>query len=154
MDAIAAAQERLMQERLKHKIDQINSAAQTQLEPVHHHINFTLQKAYFKCAYECFDRRRKQEDIGMCTENCSVPVLTAHHMVEDEMARFQEKLNRSLMVCRDKFETAKLQKTGTDPIVDLESCVDQSVQENINSLPFLVQKMKTSLSINNQSDNQ
>ena len=46
MDAIAAAQERLMQERLKHKIDQINSAAQTQLEPVHHHINFTLQVIY------------------------------------------------------------------------------------------------------------
>ncbi|KAK1379391.1 Calcineurin-like metallo-phosphoesterase superfamily protein [Heracleum sosnowskyi] len=97
MDHIAAAQERLMQERLKHKLDQVNSAVQTQLSQVHDHVNFTLQKAYFRCAYECFDRRRKQENIGMCTENCSVPVLTAHHLVEDEMASFQEKLNRSLM---------------------------------------------------------
>lgn len=153
MDHIAAAQERLMQERLKHKLDQVNSAVQTQLSQVHHHVNFTLQKAYFKCAYECFDRR-KQEDIGMCTENCTVPVLTAHHLVEDEIASFQEKLNRSLMVCRDKFESAKLQKTSTDPTVDLESCVDQSVQESINSLPFLVQKIKTSLSINDQSGSQ
>ncbi|KAL8104460.1 uncharacterized protein LOC141676899 [Apium graveolens] len=154
MDHRAAAQERLMQERLKHKLDQVNSAVQSQLSQVHDHVNFTLQKAYFKCAYECFDRRRTQEDIGMCTENCSVPVLTAHHFVEDEMASFQEKLNRSLMVCRDKFETAKFQKTGTDPTVDLEACVDQSVQESINSLPFLVQKIKTSLSIDDQSGSQ
>lgn len=66
----------------------------------------------------------------------------------------QEKLNRLLMACRDKFESAKLLKTSKDPTVDLESCVDQSVEDSINSLPFLVQKMKTSLSINNQSGNQ
>ncbi|CAN1253482.1 hypothetical protein LINPERPRIM_LOCUS8328 [Linum perenne] len=93
MDHIEAAQQAALQqqisERLKRKLDQVNSAAQSQLAPVQHHINFTLQQAYFKCAYECFDRRRKQEEIASCVENCSVPVLKAQHHFEDEMAKFQ-----------------------------------------------------------------
>jgi len=47
------------------------------------------QRAYFKCAYDCFDRRRTQEGINSCVENCSVPVLTANNVVENEMAKFQ-----------------------------------------------------------------
>ncbi|CAN0923056.1 hypothetical protein LINGRAHAP2_LOCUS33372 [Linum grandiflorum] len=93
MDHIASAQQAAQQqqisERLKRKLEQVSSAAQSQLSPVQHHINFTLQKAYFKCAYECFDRSRKQEEIASCVENCSVPVLNAQHHFEDEMAKFQ-----------------------------------------------------------------
>lgn len=48
-----------------------------------------LQQAYFKCAYECFDRRRSQQEISNCVENCSVPVVTAQQRVEGEMAKFQ-----------------------------------------------------------------
>ena len=47
------------------------------------------QQAYFKCAYECFDRRRKNEEISNCVEHCSVPVLQAQNLVESEMAKFQ-----------------------------------------------------------------
>lgn len=47
------------------------------------------QKAYFKCAYECFDRKRRQEDINNCVEYCSVPVLNANNLVETEMEKFQ-----------------------------------------------------------------
>lgn len=48
-----------------------------------------LQQSYFKCAYECFDRRMKQEEISNCVEHCSVPVLKAQNLVETEMAKFQ-----------------------------------------------------------------
>ncbi|CAN1253480.1 Protein FAM136A [Linum perenne] len=154
MDHIEAAQQAALQqqisERLKRKLDQVNSAAQSQLAPVQHHINFTLQQAYFKCAYECFDRRRKQEEIASCVENCSVPVLKAQHHFEDEMAKFQERMNRSLMVCQDKFEAAKLQQVGSDAMNTLESCVDGAIQENASTLPHLVRKLKTSLSIRDE----
>ncbi|EEF37493.1 conserved hypothetical protein [Ricinus communis] len=59
----------------------------------------------------------------------------------------RERLNRSLMVCQDKFETAKLQQIGSDAVNALESCVDQSIQDIINTLPHLVGRLKTSLSI-------
>lgn len=48
-----------------------------------------LQQAYFKCAYECFDRTRKQEEITNCVEHCSVPVVRAQQHFENEMAKFQ-----------------------------------------------------------------
>ncbi|PSS35741.1 Protein FAM136A like [Actinidia chinensis var. chinensis] len=147
MDHIAAAEEQIATERLRRKLNEVNTAAQTQLSGVQDHINFTLQQAYFKCAYECFDRRMKQDEINNCVEYCSVPVLKAQNLVEGEMAKFQERMNRSLMVCQDKFEAAKLQQLKTDALKDMESCVDQSVQESIQTLPHLVGKLKASLHI-------
>ncbi|RVW99166.1 hypothetical protein CK203_019058 [Vitis vinifera] len=52
------------------------------------------------------------------------------------------------MVCQDKFESAKLQQIRTDAMKDMESCVDQSIQESIKTLPHVVARLKTSLSIN------
>ncbi|KAK4729459.1 hypothetical protein R3W88_022447 [Solanum pinnatisectum] len=147
MDDIAAAEERIVTERIRQKMNEVNTAAQTQLSGVQDHVHFTLQQAYFKCAYECFDRRKKQEEIDNCVEYCSVPVLKAQNFIESEMADFQEKMNRSLMVCQDKFEAAKLQKNKSDAIKDMESCVDQSVQDSIKTLPHLVGKFEVSLGI-------
>ncbi|CAM8943838.1 unnamed protein product [Rhodiola kirilowii] len=79
----------MVSERLRRKLDQVNLAVQAQLSGVQDHVNFTLQQAYFRCAYECFDRRRKQEEISHCVEHCSVPVVSAQHLIENEMARFQ-----------------------------------------------------------------
>lgn len=145
MDAIAAAEERIVTERLRQKLNEVNTAAQAELASVQDHVNFNLQQAYFKCAYECFDRRKKQDEINNCVEHCSVPVLQAQNLVEGEMAKFQERLNRALMVCQDKFESAKLQKNRGDSMKDLESCVDQSVQDSINTLPPLVARLKNAL---------
>ncbi|XP_009622575.1 uncharacterized protein LOC107774636 [Nicotiana tabacum] len=149
MDAIAAAEERIVSERLRQKLNDVNTAAQTQLAGIQDHVNFTLQQAYYKCAYECFDRRKRQEEIGHCVEHCSVHVHNAQNLVQNEMAKFQERMNRSLMVCQDKYETAKLQKNRSDATKDLESCVDQSVHDSINTLPHLVARLKGSLGINN-----
>ncbi|KDP35154.1 hypothetical protein JCGZ_10688 [Jatropha curcas] len=147
MDHIAALEQQMVSERLRKKLSEVNTAAQTHLSPVQDHINFTLQKAYFKCAHECFDRTRRQEEISNCVEHCSVPVLNAQQQFENEMAKFQERLNRSLMVCQDKYEAAKQQEIGSDAVNALESCVDQSIQDNIKALPHLVGRLKASLSI-------
>ncbi|PON77961.1 Protein FAM136A [Parasponia andersonii] len=149
MNHIAAAEEQIVTERIKQKLNEVNFAAQNHLSPIQEHVNFTLQQAYFKCAYECFDRRRKQEEISNCVEYCSVPVVNAQQRVENEMAKFQEKLNRALMVCQDKFEAAKLQQLKTNALNDLESCVEQSTQDSIKALPHLAERLKASFSVNN-----
>ncbi|OVA05152.1 Protein of unknown function DUF842 [Macleaya cordata] len=148
MNHLAAAEERLVSERLKRKLNDVNVAAQTQLSVITDHVNFTMQQAYFKCAYDCFDRRRRQEEINTCVENCSIPVMNANNLVETEMAKFQERMNRSLMVCQDKFESAKLQQIKTGAMNDLESCVDQAIQESIQVLPHIVDRLKSTLSVN------
>ncbi|XP_030458441.1 uncharacterized protein LOC115679044 [Syzygium oleosum] len=147
MDHIAAAEEQVVSDRLRRKLGEVNAAAQAHLSGIQDHVNFTLQQAYFKCAYECFDRRRRQEEISSCVENCSVPVVGAQQRVENEMGKFQERLNRSLMVCQDKFEAAKLQQIRTDAMKDLEACVERSIDDSINTLPHLVTRLKSSLAI-------
>ncbi|OWM67883.1 protein FAM136A-like [Punica granatum] len=147
MDHIAGAEEQIVSDRLRRKLSEVNAAAQVHLSGVQDHVNFTLQQAYFKCAYECFDRRRRQDEISSCVEHCSVPVVSAQQHVENEMAKFQERLNRSLMVCQDKFEAAKLQQIRPNAMKDLESCVEQSIDDTIKTLPHLVNKLKSSLAI-------
>nr|VDD59461.1 unnamed protein product [Brassica oleracea] len=157
MDHIAAAEEQIVTERLRRKLEEVNVSAQSQLSPIQDHINFTLQvyssspslgtNSYFKCAYECFDRSRKQEEIANCVEHCSVPVVKSQQYFEGEMAQFQERMNRSLMVCQDKFEASKLHKNRVDAAKDMEGCVNQSIEESLNTLPHIVQRMKTAFSI-------
>ncbi|KAF3579331.1 hypothetical protein DY000_02029898 [Brassica cretica] len=113
------------------------------------YVHFLVSQAYFKCAYECFDRRRNQEEISNCVEHCSVPVVKSQQHFENEMAQFQERLNRSLVVCQDKFEAAKLQKIRPEAVNEMESCVHKAIEENLNTLPHIVQRMKTAFNIAN-----
>ncbi|CAN6552393.1 unnamed protein product [Malus baccata var. baccata] len=91
--------EQLLSERIRQKLNEVNVAAQTQLSRIQDHVNFTLQQANFKCAHECFDRRRSQQDISNCVENCSVPVVRAQQGVENEMAKFQATMVRDVAIC-------------------------------------------------------
>ncbi|KAE8812144.1 hypothetical protein D1007_10987 [Hordeum vulgare] len=147
MDHVSSMEERIVGERIRKKLEEVNVAAQKHLEGVQDHVNFTLQKAYFKCAHDCFDRRQSQEGITNCVENCGVPALSANNVVETEMAKFQERLNRSLMVCQDKFEAAKLQKMKTDATNELESCVNRSIDDSIRVLPHLVEQIKSAINM-------
>ena len=65
----------------------------------------------------------------------------------------QERLNRSLMVCQDKYEAARLQKKN-DAMNDFVSCADQSIQENIKTLPHLANKLKASFGIRDNGSSQ
>uniref|UniRef100_A0A8R7Q0C1 Protein FAM136A n=1 Tax=Triticum urartu TaxID=4572 RepID=A0A8R7Q0C1_TRIUA len=147
MDHVGSMEERIVADRIRKKLEEVNVAAQKHLEGVQDHVNFTFQKEYFKCAHDCFDRRRTQEGITSCVENCGVPALSANNVVETEMAKFQERLNRSLMVCQDKFEAAKLQKMKTDATNELESCVNRSIDDSIRVLPHLVEQIKSTINM-------
>ncbi|XP_057515724.1 uncharacterized protein LOC130796956 [Amaranthus tricolor] len=151
MNHIGNAEEQIVTERLRRKLNEVNSSAQQQLSGVQDHINFTLQKAYFKCAYSCFDRSRTQDEISNCVEHCSVPVMQSQNLVEGEMAKFQERLQRALMVCQDKYESSKLQPGQSKSMTDLESCVNQSIDDSIKTLPSLVDRLKTSLGMNDST---
>ncbi|KAG2664146.1 hypothetical protein I3760_16G066200 [Carya illinoinensis] len=66
-------------------------------------------------------------------------------IIFEKMPDTMERLNRSLMACQDKFEAAKLQKKLSG-LHELESCVDQSTQDNIKMLPHVAGKLKASFS--------
>jgi hypothetical protein len=52
-------------------------------------------------------------------------------------------------VCQDKFEASKLQKIRPEAVNEMESCVHKSIEENLNTLPHIVQRMKTAFNITN-----
>ncbi|KAI9081586.1 hypothetical protein K1719_036472 [Acacia pycnantha] len=95
-------------------------------------------------------RSRKQEEITRCVENCSIPLSNAQQKFDNEMAQFQERLQRALMVCQDKYEAAKMQKKP-GAMNDMVSCADQSIQDGIKMLPLLADKLKASLSVRDNS---
>ncbi|XP_042490281.1 uncharacterized protein LOC122070220 isoform X2 [Macadamia integrifolia] len=105
-----AAEERIVSERLRRKLNDVNVEAQNQLSGIQDHVNFTLQKAYFRCAHECFDRRRQQEEINNCVENCSVPVVNANNLVQNEMAKFQA--NMITRTVEDIIKVHKMWEAG------------------------------------------
>uniref|UniRef100_A0A804NLA2 Protein FAM136A n=1 Tax=Zea mays TaxID=4577 RepID=A0A804NLA2_MAIZE len=123
--------EQVVTERIQRKLEEANATVQQHLAGIQDHVNFTMQEA-----------------INNCVENCGMPVLAVNNVFESEMAKFQERLNRSLMVCQDKFEAAKLQKMKTDATQELESCVNRSIDDSIRALPYVVQQMKSTLNIN------
>ncbi|RAL48276.1 unnamed protein product [Cuscuta campestris] len=137
-----SAEQRIITERLRPKVDEVNRALQTHFSSVEDHVSFTLQQSYFKCAYECFDRRRKHEEIGTCVERCTGPLVNAQSVFQNEISVFQEKLQRSLLVCHDKYESSKLQANKGNAMMDLESCVDLLVQDSIKTLPHVVERLK------------
>ncbi|CAH9117200.1 unnamed protein product [Cuscuta europaea] len=132
-------------DKIRKTLDDISAATEAQLSGVKDHIHFTLQQAYFKCAYECFDRTKSQEEIDNCVEYCSVPVLKAQYLMEDETANLAEKMRRALMVCQDKFIGAE--EKGDDALRAMESCLEVSVQHFSKTLPHIVRELKTSLGI-------
>ncbi|KHN07987.1 hypothetical protein glysoja_050281 [Glycine soja] len=125
MDHFAAHEEQLASQRMRQKLEEVNVAAQTNFVPVQSHLHYIVQKTYFKCAYECFDRSKRQEEISSCVEKCSVLSNLQHTL---EMAQFQERLNRSLRVCQDKYKAARLQNKN-DAMKDLVSCAERSIQK-------------------------
>ncbi|KAG7653208.1 hypothetical protein ISN44_As01g005020 [Arabidopsis suecica] len=127
MDHKAVAEEQIVLERIRRKIEEVNGSGQSQLSPIQEHISFTLLQAYFKCANECFEKRRKQEVTTNCVELCRVPVVNSQQQFDSDMAKFQDRMNRSLMVCQDKFEAAKLQNMNRiDAAKDMEGCVNDA----------------------------
>ena len=73
-------------------------------------------------------------------------LLHANKDYSNFLSWMQERLSRSLMVCQDKYEAAKVQKKP-GAMNDLESCVEQSTQDGIKMLPHLSDRLKASFSI-------
>ena len=69
-------------------------------------------------------------------------------MSKVEISSLQERLNRSLMVCQDKFEASKLQEMKTDAALELESCVNRSIDDSIRVLPHVVEQIKSTIRMN------
>ncbi|KAH7290527.1 hypothetical protein KP509_30G051900 [Ceratopteris richardii] len=124
---------------------ELQAAADEAFSDVQNYVNFTLQRAYYKCSYECFEKSRKHEDISACVERCGAPMLKANALVQNEISRFQERLTRNLMVCQDRYEAQKMVQAGIGSSKEFEQCMEGVVREQMKMLPHLAAQLKSRL---------
>ncbi|XP_024360441.1 uncharacterized protein [Physcomitrium patens] len=130
-----------MSESLNRLSQEVNHAVTENLAEVQDYVNITLQKEYYKCGYECFSKDKNQ--IQRCVERCSLPVERAGAILQNELNRFQERLQRSMMVCRDRVEiSGGSVEDDASKMREMEVCMKTSVREQMKNLPKLAEHIK------------
>lgn len=64
MEHIAAVEERIVSDRLRRKLEEVNVAAREQLAPLQDHVNFTLQVSFFIVCNGIFPFALRPHDSG------------------------------------------------------------------------------------------
>lgn len=139
-----------MSEAINRLAQEVNNAVNENLSDVQDYVNITLQKDYYKCGYECFSKDKN--DIQRCVKRCGVPVERAGAILQNELNRFQERLQRSMMVCRDRVEISGGSVDEDDSKMrEIESCMETSVKEQMKNLPKLAEHIQKQISNSNTS---
>ncbi|KAH8932462.1 hypothetical protein BDL97_19G073200 [Sphagnum fallax] len=137
-----------MSEMINKLSQEVNNAVTESMSDVQDYVNITLQKEYYRCGYECFNRSKGE--IQRCVERCAAPVQRAGAILDSELNKFQERMSRSLLVCRDRVEAeGGSVEDDEGKLRELETCMEVSVQEQLKTLPRLAEHIKSQ--ITNQS---
>ncbi|CAK9870033.1 unnamed protein product [Sphagnum jensenii] len=137
-----------MSEMINKLSQEVNNAVTESMSDVQDYVNITLQKEYYRCGYECFNRSKGE--IQRCVERCAAPVQRAGAILDSELNKFQERMSRSLLVCRDRVEAGGGSVEDDEgKLRELETCMEFSVREQLKTLPRLAEHIKSQ--ITNQS---
>ncbi|KAF2354474.1 Protein of unknown function DUF842 eukaryotic [Trinorchestia longiramus] len=64
-----------------------------------------MQRTMHLCAAECCEKKEASVDqVHRCIETCSTPLHQAQTFVQNELAQFQERLQRCVLVCQDRVK--------------------------------------------------
>ncbi|CAO1313745.1 unnamed protein product [Diamesa serratosioi] len=110
-----------------------------------------MQADMHLCASNCCqDSTSSMDAVQGCVERCSNPVNRAQRYVQNELERFQGKLQRCVMDCNDKV---KDKMPGGNPsesdiakyTAEFERCAIKCVDNNVEILPSLFKTIKSVL---------
>ncbi|EFJ29275.1 hypothetical protein SELMODRAFT_92880, partial [Selaginella moellendorffii] len=106
-----------------------------------------LQKGFYKCAANCFDTFKTVTNIQACIEDCSIPAQTAQNVIRSEVARFQERINKSIIHCKEKFEEERDSHRNTENQIaeKAQHCIESAVREHIIRIPSLTATIKSQI---------
>lgn len=87
-----------------------------------------------KCAAKCCqDRNSSMESVQYCISSCSKDVAAASQIVQEEMANYQNRLNRCAMDCEDKVKDQVPANAKTDQLDRYRSVYEGCVVKCIDS---------------------
>jgi hypothetical protein len=76
-----------MSEMINKLSQEVNNRVTESMSDVQDYVNITLQKEYYRCGYECFNRSKGE--IQRCVERCAAPVQRAGAILDSELNKFQ-----------------------------------------------------------------
>mmetsp|Transcript_15677 Transcript_15677/g.39437 ORF Transcript_15677/g.39437 Transcript_15677/m.39437 type:complete len:153 (+) Transcript_15677:80-538(+) len=108
----------------------------------------------FACAVKCYDKAGTSgpaESLESCTRNCQAPYQQSSNLIQQEVAQFQNRLNRNMQECQerardmitpgtqnDSYAMAKVEKV-------LISCMETQVNEHIKLLKPMKERITSVL---------
>jgi hypothetical protein len=122
-------------EEVQHRVSKAVNDLYTKLDVGH--IRRIQRKAYL-CSARCCESQDVRESVERCLELCAAPTVQAQKYVSEEMQRFQERLQRCVLSCGDKFEKPSDK-------VELERCVVRCGDEHIELLSSMFKRMNENL---------
>lgn len=97
----------------------------------------------FACAVKCYDKAGTsgpQDSLERCARNCQVPYQQSTQLVQNEVAQFQNRLNRNMQECQEKARDMMSPGMENDPkkIQKMEdtliNCMSKQVDHHITLL--------------------
>ncbi|XP_075166988.1 protein FAM136A-like [Haematobia irritans] len=111
-----------------------------------------MQSDMHVCAAHCCDDYRSQpsmDNVQVCIEECSGPLLRAQDYMQHELGQFQGRLLNCLVSCNDDVRGAIPNSTQITDIPkyskQFENCVGQCVDKHIDLIPNMMRVMKAVL---------
>ncbi|KAL3768783.1 hypothetical protein ACHAWU_006884 [Discostella pseudostelligera] len=98
-----------------------------------------MGRSMYSCIVSCYDKAGKncaKEQIEQCSQQCQIPYQQAGAATQQEIANFQNRLNRSIMQCNDdaqgmvtpdmQHDARKMKKVEDSMLKCIEGVIDKS----------------------------
>uniref|UniRef100_A0A7S2YSU4 Protein FAM136A n=1 Tax=Entomoneis paludosa TaxID=265537 RepID=A0A7S2YSU4_9STRA len=132
----------------------LETAARDMLDDIERNHLRKMARTAYSCVVSCYDKAGatgSPESLDHCAQSCQVPHQQANHHVQNEIAQFQNRLNRSMQECQDKArdvmkpgyenDARKMQQVEDT----LLACISQTVDSHIRLLKPMRERILTQL---------
>jgi hypothetical protein len=90
------------------------------------------------------------EDVHRCVQQCSTRLIHASKVIEGEISRFQERLQRCASDCADNAnlnDSSQLDDLQRNQLQkEYDGCIGECVKQNLALLPNVVKKIRELIS--------
>mmetsp|Transcript_33615 Transcript_33615/g.79283 ORF Transcript_33615/g.79283 Transcript_33615/m.79283 type:complete len:153 (+) Transcript_33615:231-689(+) len=101
----------------------------------------------FACAVGCYDKAGTSgpaESLESCTRNCQAPYQQSSNLIQQEVAQFQNRLNRNMQECQEKARDMISPGMEQDAraVSRVENALIKCMEQQVNDHIQLLQPMK------------
>lgn len=106
-----------------------------------------VQRKSLSCSLECLDKggeKATSEQIQKCMHQCQTPLQQSQHVVQSEVQRFQQRLQRAMVNCQDEANDMVTPDVHSNPekMRKIEDKMGNCFAKAMNSHIYMIGDMK------------